>query len=285
VQLFGWSGTWDDLPAAHAAAIVFDLLAVALLFLLGRRVRGPTLGIALAYAWVAYPFTLYALDNSTDDTLVAVLVLAALVASRSAPARGALAALAGLTKFVPLALAPLLATHRLWGDAGGGGSLGPGREHAIALWQRLRIRPLTLFLAAFALAGAVACIPAFSHDSLNTIYQRTLAFQSGRGSPFSVWGLYGKSAPSGPRSSGLGGLLLAVQIAAVVLALVLALIPRPRDLVALAAACAAVIIAVQLGLEHWFYLYIPWFAGLALLALLGSLPSPPARTALASEPA
>ena len=43
-QIFGWSGTWDDLPAAHAAAIVFDLLAVALLFLLGRRVRGPTLG-------------------------------------------------------------------------------------------------------------------------------------------------------------------------------------------------------------------------------------------------
>jgi hypothetical protein len=94
VQLFGWSGTWDDLPAAHAAAIVFDLLAAGLLFLLGRRVRGPTLAIALAYAWLAYPFTLYALDNNVDDTLVAVLILAA-VASRSAPARGAFAALAG----------------------------------------------------------------------------------------------------------------------------------------------------------------------------------------------
>src|SRR6202044_1848774 len=30
-QIFGWSGTWDDLPAAHAAAILFDLLAVGLL--------------------------------------------------------------------------------------------------------------------------------------------------------------------------------------------------------------------------------------------------------------
>ncbi len=29
-QIFGWSGSWDDLPAAHAAAIFFDLLAVAL---------------------------------------------------------------------------------------------------------------------------------------------------------------------------------------------------------------------------------------------------------------
>ena len=265
-QLLGWSGRWDDLPAAHAAAIAFDLLAVGLLFMLGRRVRGPTLGIALAYAWVSYPFTLFALDSNANDTLVAVPVLAALLAARSAPARGALAALAGLTKFAPLALAPLLATHRLWEDPGGGRSLARGGGQAIPSWHA-RTRRLALFFGAFALAGAVASIPALRHDSLHTIYQRTLAYQSDRGSPFSVWGLY----------EGLGGPQLAVQIAAVVLAVVLALIPRPRDLVALAAACAAVIIAVQLGVEHWFYLYIPWFAGLALLALLGSLSSPPPR--------
>ncbi|TMM20107.1 MAG: DUF2029 domain-containing protein [Actinobacteria bacterium] len=274
-QLLGWSGRWDELPAAHAAAIFFDLLALGLLFMLGRRVRGPTLAIALAYAWVSYPFTLFALESNANDTLVAALVLAALLAARSAPARGALAALAGLTKFAPLALAPLLATHRLWGDAGHSLSARLGRGRALPLW-RWRIGRLAWFLCAFALAGAAACIPAFTHDSLHTIYERTLAYQSDRGSPFSVWGLYG----------GLAGLQLVVQIAAVVLALVLALVPRPRDLVALAAACAAVIIAVQLGVEHWFYLYIPWFAGLALLALLGSLsPSPPARAAWASEPA
>ena len=38
-----WSGTWDDLPAAHAAAIAFDLLTLAGLWLLGRRLRGPRL--------------------------------------------------------------------------------------------------------------------------------------------------------------------------------------------------------------------------------------------------
>ena len=94
-QIFGWSGTWDDLPAAHAAAIAFDLLAVALLFLLGRRVRGPTLGVALAYAWVAYPFTLFALESNSNDTLVAVLVLAALLACsyRSTLARSTAGAL------------------------------------------------------------------------------------------------------------------------------------------------------------------------------------------------
>jgi hypothetical protein len=269
-QLFGWSGHWDDLPAAHAAAIVFDLLALALLFMLGRRVRGPTLGIALAYAWVSYPFTLYALENNANDTLVAVLVLAALLAATSAAARGALAALAGLTKFAPLALAPLLATHGLWG------SQGPAGNEASAPPRAQRVRRLALFLVAFALAGALACIPALSHDSLHTIYRRTFAYQADRGSPFSVWGLY----------EGLGGVQAAVQIAAVALAVALALIPRPRDLVALAAACAAVIIAVQLGADHWFYLYIPWFAALVLLALLGSLSPAPARgTVAASEPA
>jgi hypothetical protein len=276
-QIFGWSGTWDDLPAAHAAAIAFDLLALALIFLLGRRVRGPTLGIALAYAWVSYPFTLYALESNSNDALVAALVLATLLLATSAPARGAFAALAGLTKFAPLALAPLLATHRLWSGAPREGSASrqaldsPGRRRA-----RRRAYALAGFIAAFLLAGALASIPALRGDSLHTIYERTIAYQADRGSPFSVWGLYG----------GLGGWQQAVQIAAVVLALSLALVPRRGDLVGLAAACAAVIIAVQLGIDHWFYLYIPWFFGLVMLALLGrfSVPAPPATVA-ASSPA
>jgi hypothetical protein len=93
-----------------------------------------------------------------------------------------------------------------------------------------------------------------------------------------VWGLYG----------GLGRLQTAVQAAAVVLALALALLPRRDDLVGLAAACAAVLIATQLGIEHWFYLYIPWFFGLVMLALLGrlsDLPTPPPVAVAASEPA
>jgi hypothetical protein len=260
-QLFGWSGRWDSLPAAHAAAIVFDLLAAGLLFLLGRRVRGPTLGIVLAYAWVSYPFTLFALDNNANDTLVGVLVLAALLAASRPFVRGALTALAGLSKFAPLALAPLLCTHGLWAaPADGQGGTSPGRA-------RLRARRLALFGLGFLLAGALAAIPAVSHDSLHTIYERTLAYQGDRGSPFSVWGLYG----------GLGAAQKLAQGAAVALALALALVPRPRDLVGLAAACAAVTIAVQLGIDHWFYLYIPWFAALALLAMFGSLSPAPAR--------
>src|SRR5207302_3864329 len=229
-RLFGWSGTWDDLPAAHAAAIAFDLLALSLLFLLGRRVRAPSLGIALAYAWASYPFTLFALESNSNDTLVAALVLAALLAttyrSKLAPgARAALAALAGLTKFAPLALAPLLATREL------------GAHGAAA-----RVRPsrLAAFAAAFALAAALALLPAVSHASLRTMYERTIEYQANRGSPFSVWGLYG----------GLDDVQLLVQAAAVVLAIALAVIPRRLDAVGLAAAAAAIVIATQLGIDH-----------------------------------
>jgi hypothetical protein len=268
-QLFGWSGKWDDLPAAHAAAIVFDLLAIALLFLIGRRVRGPSLGIALAYAWVSFPFTLFALDSNSNDTLVAVLVLAAVLAATyrsrfASPVRGAFAALAGLTKFAPLALAPLLATHGLW-------------ERGDGVRARARARDLASFVAAFAAVAAVASIPALRHDSLHTIYERTFAYQSNRESPFSVWGLYG----------GLGAWQSAVQIVAVVLAVGLAVIPRRADIAGLAAACAAVIVAAQLGIDHWFYLYIPWFFPLVMIALLGRF-GPPVRgrpAAVSSEPA
>ena len=253
-QLFGWGGTWDDLPAAHAAAIFFDLMSVALLFLLGRRMRGPTLGIALSYAWVSYPFTLFALESNANDSLVAVLVLAALLAGAyrgrvATGARGAAAALAGLSKFAPLALAPILATH--------GMRELPGSQP----WRR--VGALALFAVAFAAVAALALVPALSHDSLHRIYERTLLYQANRDSPFSVWGLYGWRGPE-----------LAVEVAAVVLAVALALVPRRADLVGLAAGCAAIVLALQLGMEHWFYLYIPWFFPAVMLALLGRYGEP-----------
>ncbi len=108
-QIWPWSGKWDDLPAAHAAAVFFDLLTIGMLFLLGRRIRGPSLGIVLAYAWAAFPFTLYASSTNSNDALVALLLVAALLVAGRPLARGATVALAGLTKLAPLALAPLFA--------------------------------------------------------------------------------------------------------------------------------------------------------------------------------
>ncbi len=253
-QVFGWSGLWDDLPAAHAAAIAFDLLAVGLIFLLGLRIRGPTLGVALAYAWVSYPFTLFVLESNSNDALVAVLLLAALLVASSSPARGVFAALAGLTKLAPLALAPLLATHGLRERGRAGGQ------------SNRRARALALFVLAFVLTATVVSIPALTHDSLHEIYERTIVYQSNRGAPFSVWGLYG----------GMKGWQTVAQIAAVALALGLAVLPRRPGIPALAAACAAVLTALQLGLEYWFYLYIVWFFPLVMVALLAApaRPSP-----------
>jgi hypothetical protein len=254
---FGFSGRWDELPAAHGAAIAFDLLAVGLLFLLGRRVRGPAHGIALAYAWVSYPFTLFTLECNSNDALVAVLVLAALLAASwrsgaAAGARGALAALAGLTKFAPFALTPLLALH----DA--------GPRATSAGTARALLRRRVTFVFAFAAASALALGVAFAHDTLETAFERTITYQAQRESPFSIWGLY----------SGLGTAQHVVQVAGVLLAIALALTPRARSIAGLAAACAAVLIAIELGVTHWFYLYIPWFFGLVMLALLAGFSSP-----------
>ncbi|MGZ8633917.1 MAG: hypothetical protein ACXWZZ_08700 [Solirubrobacteraceae bacterium] len=230
-QVLPWSGRWDDLPAAHAASVAFDLLCMGLLFLIGRRMRGPTLGLALTYAWAANPFTLYALDCNVNDGLVAALVLAAIAAASSPAGRGAFIVLAGMAKFAPLALAPLFATY-----------------------SRGALR--------FVIGGAAALVPCLllvlGYGGLHSFYDRTLGFQSSRGSPFSIWGLYGWDTAQS-----------AVQIAAVLLAVAVAFLPRRRDLVGLCALAAAVLIALQLGVTHWFYLYIVWFLGPALIALLG----------------
>ncbi len=297
-QVFGWSGTWDDLPAAHAAAIFFDLLALALLFWLGLKLRGPTLGVLLAYAWASYPFTLFALESNSNDTLVAVFVLAALLCASSTPARmagragsGVFAALAGLTKLAPLALAPVLATHGTFGSrafqAGTDGpetvgvARGGGRDRSLVL--QARARAYAAFSIAFIATAALVLVPALTHDSLHEIYVRTLEYQANRGSPFSVWGLYGWHTAE-----------TAVEAGAIVLAVALAVVPRRDDVVGLAAACAAILIALQLGVEHWFYLYIPWFFGLTMLVLLDAylptrqtthLPArPPARFAPKQTP-
>lgn len=248
-QLLPWHGRWDDLPAAHFAAVFFDVLCVLLLFLLGRRVRGPTLGIALAYAWVSYPFTVFAANSNTNDALVTVFLLAALLAASRTAARGAAAALAGLTKFAPLAVAPVLATHAL-----------PEGRRGVAIGR---------FAAGFAVAGAIVMIPVFLHDSLWDFYRRTIDFQASRGSPFSVWGLYDWD---------LGQHV--VQVLAVVLAVGLAFVRRRADVAGLAAACAAVLLGLQLAVTHWFYLYIPWFFPLVMVAVLArsSLTAPRTTT-------
>jgi hypothetical protein len=233
-QALPWSGRWDDLPAAHGAAIAFDLLAIGGLLLLGRRMRpgpeGRVLGVALAYAWTAFPYTAFVLESNANDTLVALACIAALLAfvGRSAVGSGLAVGLGTAAKFAPLALAPLFA----------------------------RRRPL-VFGAVLLVTVAVAVLPFVPDGELRELYDRTLGYQAGRPSPFSVWG----------QVDSLGWLQTVVKVAAAALALLVAFLPRRPDSRQVAALGAAVLIALQLGADHWFYLYIPWFFPLLIVAL------------------
>lgn len=237
-QLLPWSGRWDGLPAAHAVAIAADLACVALLFALGRRLRDAALGVVLAYAWAACPFTLLALASNSNDALVGALVLGALLAAARPAARGALVGAAAWAKLAPLALAPLFATA------------GPPPA------RRSRLR----FAAALAAVTALALAVVLAYGGVGTFYDRTLAYQATRDSPFSIWGQWG---------GGWEVVQVGVQAGALALAVAVAFVPRREGLVGLAALAGAVLVALQLGVDHWFYLYLPWVLGPLLVAVLG----------------
>ena len=150
--IWPWHGTWNDLPAAHAASFVFDAACAGGLYLAGRR-RGQ--GALLAYLWLACPFTLLAANSGANDGLVGALVLGA-VAWRS----GSLAAAAGMVKLAQLVL--------------------------LALFAR---RPRALAAAGLVLAGSAGLI-LLTDGGLGDFLTRAVRFQIDRHSPFSVWGLY-----------------------------------------------------------------------------------------------
>jgi hypothetical protein len=246
-----WSGAWDNLPAAHAAAIFFDLATVGGLFMLGRRLRpggdGTRLGVILGFAWAAYPFTDYALQSNSNDALVAALLVWALVVFASPVWRAAALTLSVATKFAPLPLAPLFAAGRTGLLTRSPESPSMGR----------RLRPVATFAVAFAVViGLMLILPALD-PGLGTFYDRTIKSQIDRTSPFSVWG----------QDHSLEWLQTALKVFAIALAVLVAFLPRRRSLAQVAALAAAVMIAVELTAEHWFYLYIPWFFGLALAGL------------------
>jgi hypothetical protein len=243
-RIWPWSGHWDDLPAAHAASVVFDVAVFILLVLVGMRIRpgpeGQRLAATLAFGWAAYPYTAYALESNSHDSLVAALLLATFLLAARPLARGATLAAATWAKFVAAPLSPMYLTYER------------------------KLRPAVLFVAGFLVVTvAVMTWPAID-PGLKTFYDRTIAAQAGRSSPFSIWG----QAPS------LEPIRIAILILTGVASIAFAFIPRRKNLVQLAALSAALLILLQLTLHHWFYLYIVWFYPLLLIALAAS----PART-------
>ena len=207
VLTLGWSGKWDSLPAAHATAIAFDLLVVLGLLLVGRRFGGTPLAVALAFGWMAFPFTAYAMNANSNDAIMPAFLVWGFWLASSPVARGASLALAGWTKFAALLLAPLWLTY-------------PNG-----------LRPRTA--ARFAIGFVVASLAVFSilllepslTEAVRSFVDRTVGYQLDRNSPFSPWD-WGQYHASGIPDLHLVQLIL--QLAVVALAGVVACDPAPQ---------------------------------------------------------
>ena len=246
--MLGWSGKWDRLPAAHFTSILLDLLVMLGLALVGRRFGGVRLAAVLSFAWAAYPFTQYVSNSNTNDALPALMLVWGFWLASSDAARGVFGALAGWTKFGALVVAPLWATYP------------EGLR---------RPRRIALFGAGFVLATLASFwVLLLEPDPLHAarvFWDRTLGWQLTRESPFSIWD-WGQYHAAGIPDLHLVqlpliGLVLASAVA-------VAVWPRRKSPLQLAALTAALVIGFELVLTHWFFLYIPWFFPFVAFAVL-----------------
>jgi hypothetical protein len=240
----GWSGKWDSLPAVHFTSIAFDLLAIVGLFLVGLRFGGARLAAMLAFAWAAYPFTQYASNSNTNDSIMPCLLIFGFWLASSPVGRGVFGALSGWSKFASLIVAPLWATY-------------PDR--------RPSLRFMLVFAATTALAFSVILLEPSPLHELRIFWDRTVSWQVGRDSPFSLWdwGQY--------HARGLPDLHLLQRVLQVVLvlgAVVVAFFPRRKSPLQLAALTAALLAGFELVQTYWLYTYIPWFFPFAAITVL-----------------
>jgi hypothetical protein len=229
----------DGGSAARLATLFFDLLTVLGLFVLGRRLRagpaGTELGLILAYAWTAFPYSALVINGNTNDTLVPLFVVWALVFLRAPAVRGAFAGLASLAKFAPAAVAPVLIAGR----------------------SRLTLRTALLGGGAFAVVVATILLPFIPDGGLREFWNTTIGFQLDRTSPLSLW----------VRAPELDFLRPVFSALAVILIVGAAFVPRRRSVGQVAALCAAILAAVQIPSNYWLYFYVVWFAPFLFVAL------------------
>ena len=258
------TGVWDDLPAAHGAATLFDGLTILALLILGWRLAGRRMGLTFAIAWAAFPFTAFTLASNSNDALISAAVAWGMVLAARPLGRGLMIGLGVAAKIVPVILIPLWARHPFPRVDRAGGR------------TRLGAYVLGLVLAAV-LTGWVLFLD--GTDGIRAFWSRTVGYQADRESPFSLWGQHPSLEP----------LHIAVGALVVLAALLVLRWPRRLDLVQWAAISAALLIGFELVLTHWFYLYIPWFLPLVILVVVPDWPDPdpdpdPAPAAMPDTP-
>jgi hypothetical protein len=239
VLMFGYSGEWDFLPAAHALTLFSFVAGAMALFITGYRLSGREGAAALVFAWAAFPYTVYATNNNTNDIIVAAIAAIGLAAAASPIARGASIAAGFAVKLYPLILGPLWISY-----------------------DGLKRRPIVDFVLGGAgvvlLTFWIVLLDGHPFQAIELFYERTLAFQGDRVSP---WTIYTQV----PQTSFLQK---PVTAGVIFLALLVAFVPRRKSLRRLAALSAALVIAFQITVNYWFYAYIVWFEPFVFVALL-----------------
>jgi hypothetical protein len=245
--ILGWSGKWDDLPAAHFASIAFDLLCMLGLALVGLRFGGGRLAVTLPFAWAAWPFTQYVSSSNTNDALPALFLIWGFWLVTWPVARGIFCALAGWTKFAPLIVGPLWASY----------------PDALAR-PREKLRFAAGYLVASAAAFSILLLEPNLLHAGHQFWTRTIRSQVTRESPFSIWDWrqYHAGLPN------LHILQRVLEALLVVAAVAAYFFPRRKTARQLAALTAALLIGFELVLTHWFYLYLPWFFPFVAIVVL-----------------
>ena len=249
--IFGWTGQWDSLPAAHATTILWDLLAIVGLALVGWRLGGPKdgprLAAILAFAWVAWPFThvRVGLEHERPDRAGAPDLGLPVRELARAARRVPRARLVGEVRAAPARAA----VERLPRDT--------ASPAAARLLRRVPDRHRARVLACCCSTGRSGTRRASSGIARSR--RRSTASRRSR--------------------SGTGGSTTRVdcrtctpcrspcEVLLVVGALALWRWPRRRSPLQLAAFTAAVLIGFEIVLTHWFFLYLPWFFPFVAIAL------------------
>ncbi|HET7272531.1 MAG TPA: glycosyltransferase family 87 protein [Rubrobacter sp.] len=239
VLMFGFSGEWDFLPAAHALTLFSFVAGAMALFIAGYRLSGPKGAAALIFAWAAFPYTIYSTNNNTNDVIVAAVSAIGLAAAASPIARGASIAAGFAVKLYPVVLGPL------W-----------------IMYEGRKRKPIIDFVlggaGVFLLAFWVILLDGHPVEVFRLFYQKTLAFQGDRVSPWTIF----SQVPD------LAFLQRPLTAFAIFLTILVAFVPRKKTLRRLAALSAAIVIAFQLTVNYWFYTYVIWFEPFVFLALL-----------------